>query len=85
MPEICRFYGIIILMFWDDHNPPHLHVKYGDYRAIITLDQPAIQGYLPIRVAKMVFEWLSLHESELKNNWEKLVNGEQPNKIEPLK
>ena len=85
MPEICRFYGIIILMFWDDHNPPHFHVKYGDYRAIITLDQPAIQGYLPIRVAKMVFERLSLHESELKNNCEKLVNGEQPNKIEPLK
>ena len=85
MPEICRFYGIIILMFWDDHNPPHFHVKYGDYRAIVTLDTPTVQGSLPVRVAKMVFDWLALHETELKDNWAKLLRGDQPSKIEPLK
>ena len=85
MPEISRFFGIIILMYRDDHNPPHFHVKYGNYRAIVTLDTPTIQGNLPVRIAKMVFEWLSIHESELKNNWFKLINGECPDKIEPLK
>ncbi len=84
MPEISRFLGIIILMYWDDHNPPHFHVRYGDYRAIITLDKSEIRGNLPIKVAKLVFEWLTLHEQELRDNWRKLVNGEHPDKIQPL-
>lgn len=85
MPEICRFYGIIILMFWDDHNPPHFHVRYGNYRAIVTLDSPTVRGNLPVRIAKLVFDWLAIHEDELRANWVKLLNGEQPDRIEPLK
>ena len=48
MPEICRFFGIIITMFADDHNPPHFHVRYGDYEAIVTIDKGVVKGLPPI-------------------------------------
>lgn len=85
MPEICRFFGIIIVMFADDHNPPHFHVKYGDQRALITLDNEVVRGQLPIRIVKLVALWLDVHRDELLENWKLLQRGEEPKKIEPLK
>ncbi|OAV72255.1 hypothetical protein Barb4_00043 [Bacteroidales bacterium Barb4] len=85
MPEICRFFGIIITMFADDHNPPHFHIKYGDYQAIFTIDKEIIKGEIPGRAVKMVFTWMELHRDELLANWEKLQHGEEPDSIEPLK
>lgn len=85
MPEICRFYGIIIQMFFYDHNPPHFHVVYGDFKAVININDEVVEGFMPKRALKLVFEWMDLHKSELLANWELAQNGELPNKIEPLK
>lgn len=85
MPEICRFYGIIIQMFFNDHNPPHFHVVYGDFKAVININDEVVEGFMPKRALKLVFEWMDLHKSELLANWELAQNGELPNKIEPLK
>jgi hypothetical protein len=85
MPEICRFYGIIIQMFFNDHNPPHFHVVYGDFKAVININDEIVEGFMPKRALKLVFEWMDLHKSELLENWDLAQNGELPNKIEPLK
>ncbi len=85
MPEICRFFGIIIAMFGDDHNPPHFHVRYGDYEAIITIKEGIVKGSLPKKVLKSVFNWMDMHQSELETNWERLQEGKDVIKIEPLK
>lgn len=85
MPEICRFYGIIIQMFFNDHNPPHFHVVYGDLRAIININDEIVEGFMPKRALKLVFEWMDLHKPELLENWKLTQNGELPKKIEPLK
>lgn len=84
MPEICRFLGIIIAMFSDDHNPPHFHVRYGNYQAIITIKDGIVKGELPKHVLKYVFEWMEEHEQELQENWKRLQRGEPAIKIEPL-
>ena len=85
MPEICRFYGIIIQMFFNDHNPPHFHIVYGDFKAIINIQDEIVEGFMPKRALKLVFEWMDLHKLELLDNWELAQNGELPKKIEPLK
>ncbi len=85
MPIISQFYGIIILMFFDDHNPPHFHVKYGDYEAIINITDGDVEGKLPRRVLGMVFEWLDLHKDELIDNWQRIEQNKPLNKIKPLK
>lgn len=85
MLEISRFYGIIIYMYIDDHNPPHFHVWYENYKAIITLQDGIVTGSFPRRALKLVYEWLDLHKDELMSNWERLTNSEKPEKIEPLK
>ena len=84
MPEICRFFGIVIAMFADDHNPPHFHVRYGNYQAIVTISDGVVKGELPKNVLKQVFQWMEEHEEELQNNWERLQNGEEAQKINPL-
>lgn len=59
MPELSRFFGIIIAMFGDDHNPPHFHVRYGDNEAIITIKDGIVKGELPRKVLKDVFKWMT--------------------------
>ena len=85
MPEISRFYGIIIYMYMNEHNPPHFHVWYEEYKAIITINDGVITGSLPRRALSMVYDWLDLHKDELLANWERLKEQESPVKIEPLK
>jgi hypothetical protein len=85
MPEICRFYGIIIQMFFNDHSPPHFHIVYGDFKAVIGINDEIVEGFMPKRALKLVFEWMDLHKAELLENWELAQNGELPKKIEPLK
>jgi len=85
MPEICRFYGILIAMFWDDHNPPHFHARYGEYKAAIEIGTLRIlDGSLPPRALGLVVEWASQHEEELMNNWNKARNSRPLAKISPL-
>jgi len=84
MPEICRFYGIIIKMFYNDHNPPHIHVEYQDFKAIITINEGIIEGKMPKTALKLIFEWMELHKDDLLNNWEKIENKKPIDSIEPL-
>ncbi len=85
MPEISRFYGLIILMNFKDHNPPHFHLWYGDFKAIITIQDGIVKGEMPQRALKLAFEWLEIHREELLFNWKLAQIGEELIKIEPLK
>ena len=85
MPELSRFLGIVIYMYFNDHNPAHFHVKYNDYRAIIDIEKLAIlNGHLPARVLGLVIEWAELHQDELKKNWNDLITTGEYSKIAPL-
>lgn len=85
MPEISRFFGIVIKMFFDDHNPPHFHAEYGGQYALIDIRSLAVfAGRLPPRVLGLVIEWANLHQRELWDNWEKARIQQELNKIEPL-
>lgn len=85
MPEISRFLGIIIRMFYSEHNPPHFHAYYNEYKAEIeihTLD--ILVGKLPKKVYNLIVEWALEHKDELKNDWDLLRDDKEPKKIEPL-
>ncbi|MBI4870688.1 MAG: DUF4160 domain-containing protein [Candidatus Riflebacteria bacterium] len=85
MPEICRFYGIIIAIFFDDHNPPHFHARYGAEKAAIDIRTlHVLEGNLPPRALRMVVEWAGQHQSELMADWDLVSSGAPPVKIEPL-
>ncbi|MDF9829438.1 DUF4160 domain-containing protein [Parabacteroides sp. PF5-6] len=84
MPEISRFYGIVIYMYINEHNPPHIHVWYQNYKAVINIENGVIRGTFPRRALTLVYEWLDLHKPELLNNWEKLSRFEAPDRIAPL-
>jgi len=86
MPEISRFYGIVIKMFFDDHNPPHFHAFYGEYEVLININSFAVfAGNLPPRALGLVIEWATQHQDELLVNWERAKGQESLSKIEPLK
>lgn len=84
MPEISRFYGIVIAMYYSEHNPPHFHVSYNDYKAVINIETGEVEGKLPRRVLSLVYEWLDLHKQELLNNWKKIETGGKIVDIKPL-
>ena len=71
-------------MFINEHNPPHFHIRYDEYRAIIEIESGKMTGTLPPRAMKLVVEWLNLHREELYENWELLRRGEQFKRIKPL-
>jgi len=85
VPEISRFFGIIIAMFYNDHAPPHFHVRYGGQKALIAIETLAmIEGNLSPRALGLVTEWAALHRDELRADWE-LARQLQPLRpIEPL-
>jgi hypothetical protein len=84
MPVISRFYGILIAMYFNDHNPPHFHAKYSDYEALFAFDGTILEGELPKRAAIFVEEWIGLHKTELEENWRRARAGEPLNYIAPL-
>lgn len=85
MPEISLFFGIKVLMFYDDHNPPHFHVEYNGEKSIIDIKEArVIKGSLASKQLKLVLAWCVIHQEELLANWELTKNGEKPNKIAPL-
>jgi len=85
MPEICRFYGIIIRMFWADHPPPHFHAVYGEYEAVIDiLTSEILEGQLPRRAHSLVGEWINLHNRELLELWESARQSRPLRRIDPL-
>ncbi|RLC80845.1 MAG: DUF4160 domain-containing protein, partial [Chloroflexi bacterium] len=71
MPEISRFLGIVIAIYYRDHPPPHFHVKYGSYRGVFSIaDLKLLEGHLPKRIISLVLEWAFEHRDELMENWE---------------
>lgn len=81
MPEICRFLGIVITMYFDEHNPPHFHVRYNEFRAVMSIrDLNVLDGRLPARVRGLVQEWAELHQEELLAMWE----SKDFHRLEPL-
>ena len=85
MPEISRFLGIIIAMYFNDHNPPHFHVLYNEFEAEIEIKTLAIlEGELPPRVFGLALEWAGLHKEELLDDWNLIQKTGKFNKIQPL-
>ncbi len=87
MPELSRFFGIIIKLIYmdeDKHHKPHVHVYYGEYEASIGLDGELLEGKLPNKILKLVQAWIILHEDELYSAWNNAVKGITFNKIKPL-
>ena len=85
MPELCRFYGIIIRMHMPDHEPPHFHALYSGQEALVEIDRLSImRGRLPPRAFRLVTEWASLHRDELMANWDRVRRSEPLDKIAPL-
>lgn len=85
MPEVSRFYGIVIRMYHDEHPPPHFHASYGDHKAAVEFDPPAIAvGHLPGRALKLVMEWATLREQELHRAWRQAEAMEPIDPIPPL-
>jgi hypothetical protein len=84
MPEISRFLGIVIAMYYDDHVPPHFHAKYGEFEITVDIESGAIRGQFPRRALKHVVEWYELHQSELQELWD-LARARRPlRRIAPL-
>jgi hypothetical protein len=85
MPEISRFLGIVIRMYFRDHDPPHFHASYGGADARVLITPPSLlDGILPPRVLALVLEWANLHEAGLLANWRRLQTGQPPRRIVPL-
>ena len=85
MPEISRFFGIIITMFYNDHPPPHFHVRYGDQRALVSIESlTTLRGRLTPRVLGLVVEWAAAHQAELMDDWERARKEEPLVRIAPL-
>jgi hypothetical protein len=82
MPEIARFYGIVIKVFFWDHPPPHFHAIYGEYNALVNIESlEIIEGDLPSRAEKLVLEWATLYQQDLVQMW----NTQEFRKLPPLK
>jgi len=85
MPEISRFYGIVVQIYYGDHAPPHFHVTYGSDKALIEIKTLAlIGGSLPLRAMGLVVEWATIHREELSEAFRKALAMEEPQKIAPL-
>jgi hypothetical protein len=82
MPEVARFYGIVIKVFFGDHPPPHFHAIYGEYNALVSIESlEIIEGDLPTRAQKLVLEWATLYQQDLLQMW----NTQEFRTLPPLK
>ena len=85
MPEISRFFGIVIKMFFEDHHPPHFHAQYGESETLIDIHNLSVfAGRLPPRAVGLVIEWATLHQQELLANWQRAQAQQALQKIDPL-
>jgi hypothetical protein len=89
VPELSRFFGIVIRMFAEalaPHNAPHFHAYYQGEVGIFSLDPvELIGGELPRRQRRLVEAWAELHQAELAADWQRLQQGQKPEPIDPLK
>ncbi len=85
MPEICRFFGIVIAIYYKEHGEPHFHAKYSGQTGVFSITNlKLIEGHLPKRVIAMVLEWAFEHREELVTNWTLAIAKKPLNTIAPL-
>jgi hypothetical protein len=85
VPRFSEFYGIVIYMYWRDHRPAHFHAIYGEYEALVRIDDGSfLRGDLPRAARRLVGEWMDLHRGELLANWRRAQVPEPLLRIEPL-
>lgn len=84
MPTISMFYGIVIRMYYDDHNPPHFHAFFGEYEAIFNFEGEKIDGEMPNSKIKLITAWTLIHKEDLMANWELAKDSEKLYNINPL-
>ncbi len=85
MPRLSEFYGIVIYMYWNDHEPAHFHAIYSGYEALVRIDDGTIvAGSLPRTAVRLVSEWRLLRLEELAADWERARAFEPLNPIEGL-
>lgn len=84
MPEISRFLGIVIGMFYREHGVPHFHAVYGEHEATIEVESGRVHGFFPPRALSLVREWAHLHRNELLDNWQRARARQPLRRIEPL-
>jgi hypothetical protein len=84
MPQISRFFGIVIAMYHDDHQPPHFHARYGGKEIQVGIADGRVIGVFPPRAKALVLEWWNLRREELEANWQLLEEGKEPVRIAPL-
>jgi hypothetical protein len=84
MPEISRFFGMVIRMLPSEDAPSHFHVQYGEYEIAINIRDGFVTGRFPKRALRLVLEWQELHQDELLANWDLMRAGQEPRAIEPL-
>ncbi len=85
MPEISRFFGIVVQMYYGDHDPPHFHVRYSGQKALIAIETMALlKGHLSPRALGLVSEWAELHRAELMEDWNLARSEAELKPIAPL-
>ncbi len=85
MPEVSRFFGIVICMFFNDHEPAHFHAVYGEHEALIEIESLSVyRGEISRRAMALILEWAMLHRNELRKDWELARLGEPLQPIPPL-
>jgi hypothetical protein len=84
MPEISRFLGIVVGMFYSEHGIPHFHAVYGEHEISVELESGTIHGEFPARALRLVLEWANLHKQELVENWQLARQGQPLKRVAPL-
>jgi hypothetical protein len=85
LPEVSRFFGIVIQIFFNDHHPAHFHAVYGEHEALIEIETLAVyRGKLPRRALALVLEWAELHRNDPRRNWERARAGQSVEAIASL-
>ncbi len=84
MPELSRFLGIVIVMYYNDHAPPHFHARYGAFEITVRLADGSVEGRFPGRALGHVLEWYNLHRAELDQAWHLARERRPLGRIAPL-
>lgn len=84
MPEISRFLGINVRLYYRDQDPPHIHAEYGDYEVTVTIETGEVTGTFPRRAMAALVEWYGMHQEELQAFGHQAAMEQQLDRIEPL-
>ncbi len=84
MPELARFFGIVVGMFYREHGVAHVHAVYGEHEISVEIETGRVHGHFPPRALTLVLEWVRLHTPELLQNWERARRGLPLERIAPL-